>query len=48
MVTGMIMQGAILTNKSPVTLESVTPIARRDCRAIGGQAAIAVSQAGLA
>src|SRR3954454_15262811 len=28
MVTGMIMQGAILTNKSPLTLESVTPIAR--------------------
>ena len=28
MVTGQIMQGAILTNKSPVTLESVTPIAR--------------------
>jgi putative tricarboxylic transport membrane protein len=28
MVTGMIMQGAILTNKSPMTLESVTPIAR--------------------
>jgi putative tricarboxylic transport membrane protein len=28
MVTGMIMQGAILTNKSPMTLQSVTPIAR--------------------
>lgn len=28
MVTGMIMQGAILTNRSPVTLASVTPIAR--------------------
>ena len=28
MVTGQIMQGAILTNKSPLTLESVTPIAR--------------------
>ncbi len=28
MITGMIMQGAILTNKSPVTLDAVTPIAR--------------------
>ena len=28
MVMGLVMVGAILTNKSPVTLESVTPIAR--------------------
>lgn len=28
MTTGLIMVGAILTNKSPVTLEQVTPIAR--------------------
>jgi len=28
MVTGLIMEGAILTNKSEVTLESTTPIAR--------------------
>ncbi|HYH39794.1 MAG TPA: tripartite tricarboxylate transporter substrate binding protein [Azospirillum sp.] len=28
MVTGLIMEGAILTNKSPVTLDNTTPIAR--------------------
>ncbi|HYG86699.1 MAG TPA: tripartite tricarboxylate transporter substrate binding protein [Azospirillum sp.] len=28
MVTGLIMEGAILTNKSPVSLENTTPIAR--------------------
>ena len=28
LVTGLIMVGAVLTNKSPVTLAQVTPIAR--------------------
>ncbi len=28
MVTGYVMVGAILTNKAPVTLDQVTPIAR--------------------
>jgi putative tricarboxylic transport membrane protein len=28
MVMGLVMMGAILTNKSPVTLDAVTPVAR--------------------
>src|SRR5215212_4847089 len=34
MVNGFVMMGALLTNKSPVTLEQVTPIARLTAEAV--------------
>ncbi len=39
MVNGFVMVGALLTNKSPVTLDQVTPIAQPDRRSRGHRGA---------
>ncbi len=46
MVAGMVMVGAILTNKSPINLTQVTPIARLtgECRGACGAGRIAASR----